>query len=112
MYREHYGLVRGPFEIARKEGHLPGGLADHQHRLRCEIPQEGLAFPIVITVQTDGATNFDEPVPVCFPNLPDPETGNRLPARPALRILRIVHFVIKRSRRSREWRDSYGSASP
>ena len=35
----------------------------------------GLTFPIVITVQTDGATNFDVPVPVAFPNLPDPVTG-------------------------------------
>ncbi len=31
----------------------------------------GLAFPIVITVQTDGGANFDEPVPACFPNLPN-----------------------------------------
>lgn len=37
-----------------------------------------LDFPIVITVQTDGATNFDEPAPVCFPNLPHPETGELL----------------------------------
>ena len=36
---------------------------------------EGLNFPVVITVQTDGATNFDEPVSACFPNLPDPTTG-------------------------------------
>src|SRR5213075_691535 len=27
----------------------------------------GLELPIVITVQTDGASNFDKPVPVCFP---------------------------------------------
>ena len=39
----------------------------------------GLAFPLVITVQTDGATNFDEPAPVCFPNLPDAATGQPLP---------------------------------
>jgi len=43
-------------------------------RLPGELP-EGLRFPVVITVQTDGATNFDQPVSVCFPNLPDPETG-------------------------------------
>jgi hypothetical protein len=30
----------------------------------------GLVFPIVITVQTDGATNFDSPAPARFPNLP------------------------------------------
>lgn len=29
----------------------------------------GLELPMVITVQTDGATNFDTPVPVTFPNL-------------------------------------------
>ncbi len=34
-----------------------------------------LNFPLVITVQSDGATNFDVPAPVCFPNLPDPNTG-------------------------------------
>lgn len=36
---------------------------------------EGLNFPLVITVQTDGPLNFSEPVPICFPNLPDPRTG-------------------------------------
>jgi hypothetical protein len=39
----------------------------------------GLEFPLVITVQTDGGENFDRPVPVRFPNLPDPVTGERLP---------------------------------
>jgi hypothetical protein len=39
----------------------------------------GLNFPIVITVQTDGPQNFDRPVPVRFPNLPDPVTGRPLP---------------------------------
>jgi len=38
-------------------------------------PPEGLAFSIVITVQTDGGENFDRPVPVCFPNLANPLTG-------------------------------------
>ncbi len=45
---------------------LPGGLPP------------GLEPVIVITVQTDGATNFDVPAPVCFPNLPDPTTGETL----------------------------------
>ncbi|NUN98466.1 MAG: Ig-like domain-containing protein, partial [Candidatus Omnitrophica bacterium] len=36
--------------------------------------------PILISVQTDGATNFDVPVPLCLPNLPDPLTG--VPAPP------------------------------
>jgi hypothetical protein len=35
----------------------------------------GLKFPLVITVQTDGPSNFDRPVAVRFPNLPDPITG-------------------------------------
>ncbi len=35
----------------------------------------GLQLPLVITVQTDGPTNFDRPVPVRFPNLPNPVTG-------------------------------------
>lgn len=42
----------------------------------------GLDFPLVITVQTAGSfgfepapTNFAEPAPICFPNLPDPRTG-------------------------------------
>lgn len=35
----------------------------------------GLNFPLVITVQTDGPSNFSEPVPICFPNLPDRDTG-------------------------------------
>jgi hypothetical protein len=39
---------------------------------------EGLKFPLVITIQTDGPKNFDRPVPVRFPNLPDPVTGERL----------------------------------
>ncbi|HKQ39599.1 MAG TPA: Ig-like domain-containing protein, partial [Verrucomicrobiae bacterium] len=38
----------------------------------------GLNFPLVITVQTSGAENFDRPVPVRFPNLPDPVTGRLL----------------------------------
>lgn len=39
----------------------------------------GLNLPLVITIQTDGAMNFDQPVPVRFPNLPDPVTGELLP---------------------------------
>lgn len=48
-------------------------------RLPGPLPED-LEFPLVITVQTDGPTNFEEPVPVVFPNLPDPVTGQRLPA--------------------------------
>lgn len=51
------------------------GLAPvNRDRLPGTLPV-GLQLPIVITVQTDGASNFDRPVPVCFPNLPDPATG-------------------------------------
>ncbi|MCC7375100.1 MAG: hypothetical protein IT581_10615 [Verrucomicrobiales bacterium] len=39
----------------------------------------GLNLPLVITIQTDGPQNFDRPVPVRFPNLPDPVTGVKLP---------------------------------
>ena len=46
-------------------------------RLPSPLP-EGLELPLVITVQTDGPTNFDRPVPVTFPNLPDPVTGEKL----------------------------------
>ena len=53
-------------------------------RLPGELPP-ALQFPLVITVQTDAAnegelppTNFDIPVPVVFPNLPNPETGELL----------------------------------
>jgi hypothetical protein len=45
-------------------------------RLPSPLP-EGLELPLVITVQTDGPMNFDRPVPVTFPNLPDPETGEK-----------------------------------
>ncbi|MSU62119.1 MAG: hypothetical protein EXS31_06945 [Pedosphaera sp.] len=38
----------------------------------------GLNLPLVITVPTDGPSNFDRPVPVRFPNLPDPQTGKKL----------------------------------
>lgn len=48
-------------------------------RIPSPLPQ-GLTLPLVITVQTDGATNFDRPVPVCFPNLPNPTTAQPLAA--------------------------------
>lgn len=47
-------------------------------RLPEKLPP-GFNFPLVITVQTDGPANFDQPVPVRFPNLPDPITGLKLP---------------------------------
>lgn len=39
----------------------------------------GLDHVLDITVQSDGPANFDRPVPVRFPNLPNPRTGERLP---------------------------------
>ena len=47
-------------------------------RLPGALP-EGLEIQDVVTIQTEGASNFDAPVPVCLPNLPDPETGELLP---------------------------------
>ncbi|GAA5120978.1 Ig-like domain-containing protein [Luteolibacter yonseiensis] len=38
----------------------------------------GLNHALDISIQTDGGTNFDQPVPVKFPNLPDPVTGIKL----------------------------------
>jgi hypothetical protein len=46
-------------------------------RLPEPLPDD-LRFPLVITIQTDGAQNFSSPVPVRFPNLPDPRTGIKL----------------------------------
>ena len=46
-------------------------------RLPEPLPQ-GLNFPLVITIQTDGPQNLDRPAPVRFPNLPDPTTGKVL----------------------------------
>ncbi len=39
----------------------------------------GLEHVLDITIQSDGPQNFDQPVPVRFPNLPSPTTGERLP---------------------------------
>ena len=39
----------------------------------------GLKHTLDISIQTDGPQNFDRPVPVRFPNLPDPVTGVKLP---------------------------------
>jgi hypothetical protein len=51
----------------------------------------GLNFPLVITVQTDGPTNFDEPVPACFMNLPDPVTGKKPAPREQLSLWSFNH---------------------
>lgn len=44
------------------------------NRLPAPLPP-GINPPLVITIQTDGANNFDRPVPIRFPNLPHPGTG-------------------------------------
>jgi len=59
-------------------------------RIPGQLPP-GLNFPLVITVQTDGATNFDIPVPICFPNLPDPGTGELLPPGEASALFSFNH---------------------
>lgn len=48
------------------------------NRLPSPLPP-GMELPMVITIQTDGGTNFDIPVPITLPNLPDPTTGEKLP---------------------------------
>ncbi|MCZ6680015.1 MAG: DUF6531 domain-containing protein, partial [Candidatus Poribacteria bacterium] len=45
-------------------------------RLPGPLP-EGLELRDVVTIQTDGATNFDVPVPVCFPNYQNLEPGEK-----------------------------------
>ena len=51
----------------------------------------GLELPLVITIQTDGALNFDQPVPVRFPNVPDPKTGKKLPPGSAASLWSFNH---------------------
>ena len=58
-------------------GGMVGIAAVPPDRLPGTLPPN-LQLQDVITVQTDGATNFDIPVPVCLPNLPDPITGKPL----------------------------------
>ncbi|MBL9181072.1 MAG: Ig-like domain-containing protein [Verrucomicrobiaceae bacterium] len=43
-------------------------------RLPSPLPP-GLRLPFVFSLQTSGPTNFERPVAVCLPNLPDPLTG-------------------------------------
>jgi hypothetical protein len=43
-------------------------------RLPSPLPP-GLRLPFVFSLQTSGPTNFERPVSVCLPNLPDPLTG-------------------------------------
>lgn len=59
-------------------------------RLPGQLPGN-LNFPVVITVQTNGATNFDVPAPICFPNLPDPVSGERLAAGAGSALISFNH---------------------
>ncbi len=59
-------------------------------RLPAPLPP-GLELPIVITVQTDGALNFDQPAPICFPNLPDPVLKTPLPASSKQALISFNH---------------------
>lgn len=60
------------------------------NRLPGRLPVN-LNFPIVITVQTDGATNFDIPAPICFPNLPDPISDETLAANESTSLASFNH---------------------
>ena len=78
---EGAGLIVPPDTLYRDFGTRGGsmGIAPvAPDRLPSPLPP-GLDLPMVITVQTDGPNNFDQPVPACFPNLPDPATGEPLP---------------------------------
>jgi hypothetical protein len=57
-----------------KRGGLVGIAPVAPDRLPEPLPA-GLDHVLDITVQTDGPSNFDRPVPACFPNLPD-HSGN------------------------------------
>ncbi len=65
------------FDDAGNRGGKVGIALVPPDRLPGPLPP-GVRLPLVITVQTDGAQNFDRPAPICFPNVPD-EFGNRLP---------------------------------
>lgn len=47
-------------------------------RLPAPLPPH-MNHQLDIAVIAPGATNFDTPAPACFPNLPDPDTGEPLP---------------------------------
>ncbi len=76
------GRDRGPGGSLYSENGARGGLVGLAPVLPDRLLEprpEGLEFLLVITIHTDGPMNFDEPVPVKFPNLPDPRTGEVLP---------------------------------
>jgi hypothetical protein len=70
--------ANGLFNDAGVRGGQVGIAPVEPDRLPEPLPP-GLSLPLVITLQTDGPMNFDLPVPMRFPNLPDPVTGMLLP---------------------------------
>jgi alpha-tubulin suppressor-like RCC1 family protein len=71
-----------PAGALRKEDGTSGGKIGMAPVPPDRLPEPlapGLEFPVVITIQTDGAGTFDQPVAVKFPNLPD-QNGNTLKA--------------------------------
>jgi len=74
-------VVRVPPDSLYSDNGTRGGMVGvapvPPDRLPGPLPP-GLYITDVITIQTDGPSNFSEPVPACFPNLPDP-SGNKLP---------------------------------
>ncbi|MEI7773446.1 MAG: Ig-like domain-containing protein, partial [Verrucomicrobiota bacterium] len=71
-----------PAGALRKEDGTVGGKVGMAPVPPDRLPEPlapGLDFPLVITIQTDGAGTFDQPVSVKFPNLPD-QNGNKLKA--------------------------------
>jgi hypothetical protein len=70
--------ANGLFNDAGVRGGQVGIAPVEPDRLPEPLPP-GLNLPLVITLQTDGPMNFDQPVPMRFPNLPDPVTGMLLP---------------------------------
>ncbi|MCH7872695.1 MAG: Ig-like domain-containing protein [Planctomycetes bacterium] len=60
----------------------PGGMAGIFPVDSTRLPAplgDGTVHAFDITIQTDGASNFDILAQICFPNVPDPVTGEVLP---------------------------------
>ena len=72
----------------------PGGMIGiapvEPDRLPGPLPP-GLDAALVVTVQSDGATNFSTPAPICLPNLPDPITGQTPAAGTAVSLISFNH---------------------
>ena len=74
------GTVGGSVGIAPVDpDRLPGALP------------AGIEPAVVVTIQTDGPTNFDTPATLCLPNLPDSVTGQPLAAGEATALWSFNH---------------------